>query len=265
GNRSYSGLRQLVNEPGTDGTVRWASCPLNTRKIVLDLTLDPAREGSEQRVSIADWKNTDIPLMFVEGRNHGTILSDPGADLADLVDSALQVSSAATFSGWIEDTTRKTRQAREKVDEWQQFVVRVMDERGDPVPDYNIQLFRREATNSGIHQFDVDVHTYRGDPSLRCFHVRLRDLDYRKLPNLWIRVIATSGSQLVGYSGFGSDTEPGVPPAAREAKWDGCLDISSLSDDTRIKFFYPFTTTLIELRLNREPLPLTGKNEVCWF
>ena len=26
-----------------------------------------------------------------------------------------------------------------------------------------------------------------------------------------------------------------------------------------------FTTTLIELKLNREPLPLTGKNEVCWF
>jgi len=265
GNRSYTGLRQLVDEPGTDGTVRWASCPLNTRKIVLDLTLDPAREGSEQRVSIADWKNTDIPLMFVDDRNHGTILSDPGDDLADLVDAALQVSSAASFSEWIDDTTRKTRVARDKVDEWQQFVVRVMDERGDPVPDYNIQLFRREAANSGIHQFDVDVHTYRGDPSLRCFHVRLKDLDYRKIPNLWIRVIATSGSQLVGYSGFGSDKEDTAPPAAREAKWDGSLDISSLSDDTGIKFFYPFTTTLIELKLNREPLPLTGKNEVCWF
>ena len=143
--------------------------------------------------------------------------------------------------------------------------MRVTDERGDPVNDYNIQLFRREAANSGIHQFDVDVHTYRGDASLRCFHVRLRDLDYRKLPNLWIRVIASSGSQLVGYSGFGSLKEAGVAAPLREAKWDGSLDISSLSDDTGIKFFYPFTTTLIELRLNREPLPLTGKNEVCWF
>lgn len=46
---------------------------------------------------------------------------------------------------------------------------------------------------------------------------------------------------------------------------DASLDISSLADDTGIKFFYPFTTTLIELKLNREPLPLTGKNEVCWF
>jgi hypothetical protein len=48
-------------------------------------------------------------------------------------------------------------------------------------------------------------------------------------------------------------------------KWDAALDISSLADDTGIKFFYPYTTTLIELKLNREPLPLTGKNEVCWF
>jgi len=48
-------------------------------------------------------------------------------------------------------------------------------------------------------------------------------------------------------------------------KWDATLDLSSLADDTGIKFFYPFTTTLIELKLNREPLPLTGKNEVCWF
>ena len=264
GNRSYGGLRQLVNEPGSDGTVRWASCPLNTRKIILDLTSDPGREGA-RRVSVADWKNTDIPLMLVDGKNHGTILSDPGDDLAELVDDALQVSSAAGFNEWIADATKKTRAARDRIDEWQQFVVRLVDERGDPVPDYNIQLFRRDTGNSGIRQFDVDVHTYRGDSSLRCFHVRLADLDYRKLPRLWIRVIASSGSQLVGYSGFGSAKAGESATAARDAKWDGSLDISSLTDDTGIEFFYPFTTTLIELRLNREPLPLTGKNEVCWF
>jgi hypothetical protein len=30
-------------------------------------------------------------------------------------------------------------------------------------------------------------------------------------------------------------------------------------------FFYPFTTTLVELRLNREPLPPEKANKVCWF
>ncbi|HYU54320.1 MAG TPA: hypothetical protein VEK37_15310, partial [Gemmatimonadaceae bacterium] len=227
-----------------------------------------AREPSAKRISVADWKNTDIPLIPIDGKNHGTILSEPGDELIDLVDSALQVSSAASFSEWIDSATKRTQRTLAKIDEWQQFVVRVLDERGDAVPDYNVQLFKR-ATGAGadnsIHQFDVDVHTYRGDPSLRCFHVRLADLDYRKLPNLWIRVIASSGSQLVGYQGFGSEKLADAPALAREAKWDATLDISSLSDDTGIKFFYPFTTTLVELKLDREPLPLTGKNEVCWF
>ena len=49
--------------------------------------------------------------------------------------------------------------------------MRAVDERGDPIPDYNLQLFKRGAGASGdnnIHQFDLDVHTYGGDPSLRC-------------------------------------------------------------------------------------------------
>ena len=268
GNQGYGGIRQLLDEPGSDGTVRWASCPLNTRKIILDLTRDPARDGSEKRISVAEWRNTDIPLISIDGKNHGTILSEPGEELADMVDEALQVSSAASFTQWIDDATKRTQRARAKMDEWQQFVVRVVDERGDAVPDYNIQLFRR-GTGTGprdsIHQFDVDVHTYKSDSSLRCFHVRLADLDYKKLPNLWIRVIASSGSQLVGYQGFGSEKATETPAVQGEGKWDATLDLSSLADDTGIKFFYPFTTTLIELKLNREPLPLTGKNEVCWF
>jgi len=268
GNQGYGGLQQFFDEPGTDGTVRWASCPLNTRKIILDLTRDPEREGSEKRISIADWKNKDIPLISIDGKNHGTILSDPGDDLADLVESALNVSSAPTFDQWIGDATKKTQRARARIDEWQQFVVRAVDERGDPISDYNLQLFRRGSGAAGddnIHQFDLDVHTYKGDSSLRCFHVKLADLDYKRLPNLWVRVIASSGSQLVGYQGYGSEKLPDSPALNREAKWDATLDISSLPADTGIKFFYPFTTTLIELQLNREPLPLTGKNEVCWF
>jgi hypothetical protein len=138
GNQSYGGLRQFFDEPGSDGTVRWASCPLNTRKIILDLTRDPEREGSEKRISIADWKNTDIPLISIDGKNHGTILSDPGDDLADLVDSALRYR-ARRADQWIDDATRKKRAHRRR---WRQFVVRAVDERGDPIPDYNIQLFR---------------------------------------------------------------------------------------------------------------------------
>jgi len=264
GNESYGGLRKLINEAGSDGTVRWAACPLNTRKICLDMTRDPAREEGTKRVSVAPWKNADIPLIPIDGKNHGTILSAPGEELANLVDSALQVGNATAFSDWTTTATKSTKRARDRMDEYQQFIVRAVDERDDPVPDYNIQLFTRTGAGAdrGVRNFDTDVHTYRGDPSLRCFHVRLADLDYRNLKSLWMRVIASSGSQLVGYHGFGSEKSG---RRATDGKWDAELDLSNLVDDAGIQFFYPFTTTLIEVRLNREPLPMTGKNEVAWF
>ena len=46
--------------------------------------------------------------------------------------------------------------------EYQQFVIRVVDERGDPVPDYNIQIFTRSAEQGA------------GDPPVRrgCSHLQ---------------------------------------------------------------------------------------------
>ncbi len=31
----------------------------------------------------------------------------------------------------------------------------------------------------------------------------------------------------------------------------------------KVKFLFPYTTPLIELRLDRQPLPLDGPNDVC--
>lgn len=53
GSESYRGIRQLVREPGTDGTVRWAGCSLNTELITVDFARDPARE-KETRVKATD-------------------------------------------------------------------------------------------------------------------------------------------------------------------------------------------------------------------
>ncbi len=30
-------------------------------------------------------------------------------------------------------------------------------------------------------------------------------------------------------------------------------------------FFYPFTTTFVEVTMNREPMPPQGANRVYWF
>ena len=99
----YSGLREIVNKPGTDGTVRRAGCGMRVRVIELDLTktgivvrrrrpqLAIVAEVTEQQRVFADkWLNVEIPVHLVGHPapvldpdrdktevNHATILSDP--------------------------------------------------------------------------------------------------------------------------------------------------------------------------------------------
>ncbi len=258
GNKSYGGLRGLLNEPGTDGTVRWAGCALNSRKILLDLT----REQSDaRRVTIAPWVNLDIPLVFAEGLNHGTIISDPSDELVDSVHAALQVNSLETFKAWQARAAIEDAKARADLDTYQQFVVRAVDERGDPIDDYNLKLVVKGANReSPLYAFAADVHAYSTDPSLRCFHVNLTKLKPTELlsgrKELHARIMASAGSGLVGYQGYAEQ---------QSVLGSFELNISRLMGDVKVTFFYPFTTTLVEIRINREPLPLTGTNKVLWF
>jgi pimeloyl-ACP methyl ester carboxylesterase len=264
GAQGYSGLKKLIGEPGSDGVVRWAGCSLNTRKIIIDLTRDPARPRGEDRTSIAEWSNVDVPMIPLAGLDHGSILSAPSVQAISLALAALDVGSAAEFEAWQRRAARETKATRDAMEEWQQFVVRCVDERGDPVPDYFLQLLTTDGDR--LEPFDTDVHTYGADSSLRCFHVNLSKLPDARRRTLQLRLIASSGSGLVGYHGVGSEKLPlGAANPDDQGKWDACLNFASVIGDEAVKFFYPFTTTLIELRLNREPLPLSGTNRIAEF
>ena len=275
GTSGYRGLAGLVDDPGTDGTVRLAGTAMNIRKINIDLTRDPAKEAreDEERAEVPRPKNVDAPMYPVKGKDHGTIMSDPGRKLVSLVTKALGVEDAAGYDAWKADAQRATAVALDDVDEWQQFVVRAVDERGDAITDYNLQLTTEKTRGwlfKGTKAFDAHVHVYSGNSSFRCFHVNLTDLYKREMNTLKMRMIASSGSALVGYHGLGSEKiklKRGVASEDSSGKWDAQLDLSQYLDDPAFTFFYPFTTTLIELKLNREPMPLdvTKKNEVCWF
>ncbi|RKN84361.1 esterase/lipase family protein [Paenibacillus ginsengarvi] len=264
GTQAYGGIKKLINEPGTDGTVRWAGCALNTRKIVMDLT--KFREDQE-RIAITGWSNVDIPLIPVDGADHGSILQNPSAELVSLVHAALSVESGPELALWYEEAARKTETVKERLAPWQQFVIRVTDERGDAITDYYIQLEGKRSGGSieEIQQFDVDVHPYSSDPSLRNFHVDLSVIEPDTLESLSLRLIASSGSPLVAYHGFDDESGDELQVYDVEGTWHAVIDLSGLLTDAQVKFFYPFTTTLVELRLNREPLPLVGPNKVCWF
>jgi pimeloyl-ACP methyl ester carboxylesterase len=252
GDQSYKGIRELVNEPGTDGTVRIAGCSLNSRKMVVDLTEQPE---SKQRATFSDWKGvSEIPVIMIGGKNHGTIMSEPNADLVDLVRSALAIDSEGKLKSWIDKARSKSTEKQQKK-KWQQFVLRVVDERGDPIPDYNVRLY---SGDKELREFTDDVHVFSRDKSLRNFHVNVTDFVDKAPPKFNMRIIASTGTEHVGYLGYGSGQPVGPQPTANvQLSLDGLAGSGT-------KFFFPYTTTMVEIKLNREPIPL-GKSQICVF
>jgi len=270
---TYSGLRAFVNEPGMDGTVRWAGCSFGSRKIVLDVT----KKTEMDRVRVIDKTSIDTPFIPLAYVNHGTILDLDKLDdpkdrernellhearekLQKLVIDALNVNSAEEFDAWKKAALKLTESDVSKCEGvWQQFVVHAVDQRGDPIPDYHIQLVT-ENINLWRHDgLDLNFHCYEADKSFRCFHLNLTELcsllnvsSVEEIDNslLNFRVLATANTSLVSYSGYTSQGTGGniVKTIGR---WTADLEMGKLPKD--VKIFYPFTTTLIELKINRDP------------
>lgn len=271
GTSGYSGLRRLANEPGTDGTVRWAGVGFNSRKLSIDLT-----RGDKDRMVVEDWHNVDVPLVFVPGKNHGTILKDPPQELVAMVQQALSVQSISEYESWSQTHGWRPDLGADMTNGelWQQFVIRALDERGDPVPDWYLELCTIDDSGEyrRLDEFDLDVHAFSSDTSYRCFHVDLGKL--KKLGDRFgIRLAAISGTDYVAYHGVGSENVTVEGNLAQESqdesrKWDAVYALGGVfgpSADRRVHLLFPFTTTLIELKFNREPMPPQGENNVLWF
>lgn len=255
GTNDYGKLAEIFlpgDQLGSDGVVRWSGVALNTRKITLNLGVAPPE------VAWADWSNLlDIPLIPVINLNHNQILSEPPQELIDLVLQALAVESKADFDNFHAAAagTNVIKQGLAKLvgQQWQQFVVHARDSHGSAITDYSIEILAiaGDGTETSLANFEKDVHPFAADTSYRCFHVQLDSLPPLASRRLVARVIASSGTELVGYRGYGS---------AKAAASDfGPVDLNLSAYDggnpTNPKLFYPFTTTLLEIILNREPIP----------
>lgn len=255
----YGIVRRLfAGQPGTDGTVRWAAAGFNIRKLEVDLTREPGAERGHG-VSVAPWHNVHIPLVLYPGVNHAEILSEPPRPLVDMVIEALAVKDLTAYRAWRErhSTTAGGRLSRVEEDAWQQFVVHAVDERGDSIVDYYLELGSDiDGEFRILENFALDVHPYTDDPSFRCFHVNLTRLDPARRGQLRLRLTALTGTELVAYHGQGSETFTAQGIERRDpGKWDAQIDITPILGEPQISFFFPFTTTLIEIKLNREPMP----------
>jgi hypothetical protein len=257
GARGYRGVSAMANSAGTDGTVRWAGCALNSRKLVLDLTADCAEEA---RVQLLDWTQDDVPMYPIANTDHGSILSNPPVALQQMVIDALRVTSRPLYDAWVAQADAAVADARGAMVPWQQFIVRAVDERGDGVADWNLQLGVRNGAT--LTPFTQDVHVYSGDASYRSFHVnlsRLKEVALLRGPprGLAAQLYASTGTQRVLYTGAMADTA-GVEAPNRAGTWYGSLDLSSVLPGGDVRLFHPFTTTFIELRLERDPLTGAG-------
>jgi hypothetical protein len=291
GNKPYDGVSAVANDPGTDGTVRWAGCGLNTRKITMDLTRLP--QLGVPRVSISPWANSrlDIPMIAVNDRHHGTLIADPEPAMMQLVADFLRVEDGAAHTAWLtaardygapslaamkvnpgapaggllDEAKQYVEQLLHRcgaaMDGWQQFVIRARDEHGDAIQDYMVEILAQQPDGSWafFEEMYTAVHAFGPDPSYRSFHIRLPAGVTEGSVKLRARIHASSGTDLIGYQGFGSSPEPLTElPQAIE------IDVDDLGPGNGT-LFYPFTTTLIEIILNRVPLPMTAVSRLLTF
>ena len=293
GNTPYQGLSSVANDPGTDGTVRWSGCALNARKIIVDLTRTPIGEDGKpsERFSITPWANDrlDIPMIPVEGKNHASLISEPDLNMVKLVSGFLKVGEEGqeTFDAWMVRATdfgkpawdrmkvnpgrdaggvggefktffgHLTHEAEKLMEGWQQFVIHARDERGDGATDFLIEILHHDGTNwVSFEEMYTDVHAYTTDASYRCFHLRLPEgISEGNVP-LMLRIHASSGTDLMVYQGYGTNND------ATKMTADAFPVELELDGAAGKILFKPFTTTLVEIVLNREPYPLNGVSKL---
>jgi pimeloyl-ACP methyl ester carboxylesterase len=276
GTGTYNGIRELVDKPGTDGTVRRAGCAMRARTIEVDLTeqalmvrrtnpdlAQKAAISEADRIMVSKWLNVNIPVHLVgkpdgsDEVNHATILSNPPVELQNFVISALQQTenpstAQAGYAQWLAEAKADSR-IQAMAQKFQQFIIHAVDERGDPVTDYNLQLFRVDNTGGEVklEAFTAEVDVYDGDKSYRSFHVDITALlseAGRNAPGLSVRLIAASGTNYVGYLGYGFEKQTDA------IAWDASLTFKGESLE-KFDFFHPYTTTLIKLYIERQVLP----------
>lgn len=291
GNIAYQGIDALANPPGSDGTVRWAGCALNTRKVSVDFRRQPRLKdanGNPTRCNITPWENTRLgsPVIAVEGQNHGTIVESPDPTVVNLVSRFFQITDDDAYGQWEKEALEfgapalaKMNAASRNGDDggagWQQLIVHAVDDHGDGVNDFNLQLYLGDSLDqsddAGFHAVPLIADTYSRDGSYRCFYIRLSDemlainMPGGKKQKLWLELIASSGSALLEYEAYtnhdGSAQKLTIDHlGGKPVK----LDITSLAQGDQT-LLYPYTTTLLEIFVEREPLPLDAVSQLFTF
>jgi hypothetical protein len=278
GINDYTGLRGWVNKPGTDGTVVIAGTPLNSAKLVLDVSRPVARDAAYKPF---EWTLTpgcvEAAFGVLKDLDHGSIVDAVGSKVDTVAGKwvlrALSTHSAKDFEalrkGLSEETeatySAATASGNPKA-RYQQFLIRMVDDQGEPVRDYTLEFFivsRPKPFEGGV---------VRGNPRVRerdwsdrinkallgQIHTHGRDSSHRRL-----LVDVSEVRQLLKDAGDALGTPVALSLRVYVPRVDKGIHFANdrlenvvLLDperekDAPLRVFFENTTTLIEIHVDR--------------
>jgi pimeloyl-ACP methyl ester carboxylesterase len=208
GTHPYEQLsRKLVNENGSDGTVRVAAANLNAQGTTIDFTTslsDPEVTGWRRRGGA----NLKFPLAVLADRDHGNVIkpdkdghsNDPGyhAKLGELILDALSTNTAKQYKDKVEswkavsmdtrtfagssaaavkhrrETFGRSAPDAEYFHEHYQLVIHAVDQFGAPVPDFFVEFFPKPDQLHRWSEFRKPAYYFHKEV-LEDVHVNRRD------------------------------------------------------------------------------------------
>ena len=245
GNTGLGGLASVVDEVGSDGTVRVSTANLRASKLVLDFPAD----GGAPKPRFESPRHLDqIAFGVCDGDNHSTIAfkrkrdgayRPAGPRTAEWIGRALETDDWGAFVEELDASNAALYAAPEDdyFHAYQNTVVRVADHIRNPVEDFLIE-FERSRAFAGWFQRNAirKVHAYSGDSSTRSFHIDVTTLRDRLEPDQTLEVQLEAQPEFRSSKAVGYPRLPGVE-----------LDAVAVG-----RFFAPNRTLLVDAQVPRE-------------
>ena len=242
-------------KPGTDGTVRICGTSLNTRKLMLSF-----KDGKPVNRWYPETKFANIPFAVFDGLNHGSIINPDEeafsrqAGPASLISKALSVKSAQDYENVAKEfeTTSETNygiMGADYRDKYQQFFFKVRDDVDCLVEDFFLDFIvlnetgerDNDLTSKFDDNFESEFYTHSADSAHRVMMV-----NYDKLKGFFETLVKAKGKLVFDLTA----NTPLADVKYIEVRFDVFDGAKAGTKD--ISFFYPNTTTLVDIVLDRK-------------
>jgi hypothetical protein len=198
GNSGYGGIAAATDEEGGDGTVRISTANLNAAELTIDYT---KFAGSPAFSLKRPPRNAHIAFGISAGDNHGSIAfkrRNRKGQFAPVGEHAQQwilralTTTPAKWPAFVAELALSNEALYEEVGKkddyyhgYQNTVVKVADNLGNPVEEYLVEFHQRRSNTFSEAHFGArfqrriirDVHNYSEDSSMRSFFIDITALE----------------------------------------------------------------------------------------